>query len=474
MRHASVWVCILTFYNLQSTSLAAIVPPPWSDPNKNPCASQPGGWQLLYWPPLRKCFKIFQMGYPCPDTMELSPVGVGSTSMGSSAECRCPPGTAQHPLTRRCHRLFERGPCDFGQYFAPFADSEVKSAIPKQRWGTCKSTEICDSGMIFWPQDNKCYQLYTKGPCSKGKLISMDNDGIAKCKCEKEGELGNYFHNETETCHEFFTKGPCQRTGELFLPSRKCACHQRLPHYHNETSQCYELDTIGPCPIGHTYIIADKRGQHEVTAMRAECRCKENYVPWKNGYCYKLYTQGPCDFGSFIIDSNSCIPNPCEKGRLYFPREKTCYRIGAQGPCSLHQVVIFDFTTRPSLDGISYNGICGCSGVIHNLDQTCSEDDVPKSACDSTPDMIEINKQCFKLYTRGPCGPGQWIEPKKGPAKIRAAACVCRPGYTTYDTPLQNGVIGCQPPAVGLARYLNGKRLLSFRIGNFSLTIPQV
>lgn len=36
--------------------------------------------------------------------------------------------------------------------------------------------------MIFWPQDNKCYQIHTKGPCSKGKLISLDNNGIARCK----------------------------------------------------------------------------------------------------------------------------------------------------------------------------------------------------------------------------------------------------------------------------------------------------
>uniref|UniRef100_A0A182FTP4 DUF4789 domain-containing protein n=1 Tax=Anopheles albimanus TaxID=7167 RepID=A0A182FTP4_ANOAL len=479
MRHASVWMCILlTFYNLHATTLAAIVPPPWSDPNKNPCASQPGGWQLLYWPPLKRCFKIFQLGYPCPDTMELSPVGAGSTGLGSTAECRCPPGTAQSPLTKKCHKLFERGPCEFGQYFAPIADGAGRSAIPKQRWGLCKSTEICDSGMIFWPQDNKCYQIHTKGPCSKGKLISLDNNGIARCKCESEGDLSNYFHEETETCHEFFTKGPCLGTGELFLPSRKCACHERLPHFHNETNQCYELGTIGPCPFGHTFIVADGKRRDGSTApkgtLKAECRCKDGYVRWKDGYCYKLYTQGPCEFGSFVTEPDVCTPNPCEKGRLYFPQEKTCYRIGSQGPCSLHQVVIFDFTSRPSIDGISYNGMCGCSGVISNLDQSCTDeaDQLPQSACDSTPDMVEVNRQCYKLYTRGPCGPGQWLEPKKLPARIRSAACVCRPGYTPYEQPLANGVIGCQAPSVGIARYLNERRHLHSRApGNLTLPI---
>lgn len=42
-------------------SNAAIVPPPWGDPTKNPCAKLPGGWQLLYWAPLNDCYKIFQV-----------------------------------------------------------------------------------------------------------------------------------------------------------------------------------------------------------------------------------------------------------------------------------------------------------------------------------------------------------------------------------------------------------------------------
>lgn len=40
----------------------AIMPPPWADPSSNPCAAQPRGWQLLYWPADGKCYKIFQVG----------------------------------------------------------------------------------------------------------------------------------------------------------------------------------------------------------------------------------------------------------------------------------------------------------------------------------------------------------------------------------------------------------------------------
>lgn len=35
--------------------------PPWANPKLNPCATQPRGWQLLYWPPDGQCYKIFQV-----------------------------------------------------------------------------------------------------------------------------------------------------------------------------------------------------------------------------------------------------------------------------------------------------------------------------------------------------------------------------------------------------------------------------
>lgn len=123
----SIKYVTINLFLIVTAILAAIAPPPWSDPTKNPCASQPGGWQLLYWPPLNQCFKIFTKGYPCPETMELSPVAYGASST-QAAVCLCPPGTAQSPLTTRCHKLFEKGPCEVGQYFAPVKDF-VKSAM---------------------------------------------------------------------------------------------------------------------------------------------------------------------------------------------------------------------------------------------------------------------------------------------------------------------------------------------------------
>jgi len=124
---SSILTCLLllltTGQNPQQVA-AGIVPPPWSDPAKNPCASMSGGWQLLYWAPLKKCFKIFSLGYPCPETMELSPTAVSAKRRDlPAAECRCPPGAALSPLTNNvCYKLYERGPCQPEEYFQPMPD----------------------------------------------------------------------------------------------------------------------------------------------------------------------------------------------------------------------------------------------------------------------------------------------------------------------------------------------------------------
>lgn len=127
-------IIIIIFLSLViKQSKNAIIPPPWSDPEKNPCASQPGGWQLLYWPPLKQCFKIFQKGYPCPETMELSPVTshvIRTTTNSAIAECTCPPGTALSYESNKCHNLFEKGPCDKGKYFGPLINNR---SIPHKR-----------------------------------------------------------------------------------------------------------------------------------------------------------------------------------------------------------------------------------------------------------------------------------------------------------------------------------------------------
>lgn len=360
---------------------------------------------------------------------------------------------------------------------------------------------------------------------------------VAECVCENVGELAAHFYAEEGTCYEHYTRGPCDGAGQLFLPGGQCGCSVRMAHYDDATDRCYEIGnemaqsnqiipiplavsssngsepsiancfagTIGPCSMGHVFVLPDGDSVRAAAANqtsndaavsttldvgqhRARCQCKDGYVPWSDGHCYRRYTRGPCADGQFVANASACVPNPCAKGRLFFPGEQTCYRIGTQGPCSWQQVVVFDFTTRPSLDGISYNGVCGCVGLINglsNLDQQCMTTTVQsksstaaaaaadtaesatgyESACAATAGMVEVNGECYKLYSRGPCGPGQWLEPRKLASRMdrRGVQCTCRPNYTKYES--ADGLVGCYAPSVSIARYLNGWRRGPYTFG---------
>lgn len=224
----------------------------------------------------------------------------------------------------------------------------------------------------------------------------------------------------------------------------------------------FATGTTGPCPTGHLFTVADLATKN----AHATCQCKEGYVNWSDGQCYRTYTRGPCADDEFLQNATACIKNPCRKGYLFYPEHSQCYRIGEQGPCDFNQVIVFDFTARPSIDGISHNGVCGCRGIITNLDQKCSPDDIVPNPCQSAPGMVEINGQCYKLYSRGPCGPGFWLEPRKIIKRNdkRGAHCACRPNYTQYES--EDGIVGCYAPNVGIARYLNGKHYRISMFGN--------
>lgn len=430
---------------------AAVVAPPWANPKLNPCASHPRGWQLLFWPPDGKCYKIFQVGHPCANGMELTP-SLSKSGKNLSAECRCVPQTAQSATDGACYHLFSSGPCKPGYYFGP--DTKYKSENSKRQWGTCKQMKSCssDDSSLFWPKDGKCYQRYGRGPCPKGQLLTVEKNGkIPVCKCDDQ-EMENYRHVD-RLCYQHYTKGPCLEKGHLYLPDKKCGCHSYLPNYHKETQQCFELGTIGPCAQGQHYILETSNDIH------ATCSCKPGYVQYLNSTsCYRLYTKGPCAKGQILLDPTTCIRQPCERGSLYFPDENRCHRIGSRGPCSANRVVAFDFETRPSVDGISYNGVCACAN------KDCEP---AREYCDRTKGLVRYKGECHKMYTQGPCARGSWLVPKRNGReevfgegrKERMGMCECIPGYARKVRTIGNETVTlCASPAVVLAEYLNGNR----------------
>ncbi|KAJ8984611.1 hypothetical protein NQ317_006073 [Molorchus minor] len=441
---------------LQPETQGAVMAPPWADPKLNPCATQPRGWQLLFWPPDGKCYRIFKIGHPCPEGMELSPMTTKPDKQ-LSAECRCPPQTAQSARDGKCYGLFSLGNCAVGYYFGP--DKQYKSANSKRQWGVCKQLKPCvSSSWIYWPKTERCYQKFTRGPCIKGQLLTVDQESkIPACRCDDREELNEYRHVNGQ-CYQHFTKGPCQEKGHLFLPDRTCGCHSFLPHFHENSQQCFELESIGPCAQGQTYQL------HSET-RRASCHCRPHYIPYQNATaCYRPYTRGPCPLNHILINTTTCIEQPCQRGHLYFPAEDRCFRIGSRGPCPKDLVVSFDFNTRPSVDGVSYNGVCTC----RNKD--CDVESAVTVRCDRSKGLVRYSNECHKMYTQGPCPRGSWLVPgRQGKEELytdsggeeRQAACECIPGYLrTVRTSEDKSVTVCLSPTVALAEY-SGRNVTS-------------
>ncbi|XP_061706199.1 uncharacterized protein LOC133517071 [Cydia pomonella] len=387
-------------------SQAAVLPPPWADVRKNPCASHPRGWLMLYWPTDGKCYMIYKKGHPCPDTQELSPGRWGGRTI---AECKCPPGTAQLPLSTTCYRLFERGPCRPGEYFAPVEESFNKRG---ERQGMCVRPQQCaDETLLHWPADGRCYYRLSQGPCYPGSILDVGSDGVANCTCASDGP---HYWAADGGCYAHYSRGPCER-GQLFLPGGRCGCDSHLPHYHKGTGMCYELDTIGPCPKGHVFSISEVSPQ----GSKAECQCKAFHARASDGACYRLYTRGPCANDEMIARGGRCTKVPCARGRLYVPERRRCYRPGAPEPCAAGEVVAFDFDARPALDGLSHNGVCACGGG------NCARREV--DACETRRGAAIYGGACHMLHTQGPCPQNSWLV-RDGPV-----TCRCRPGHVPPD-----------------------------------------
>lgn len=54
----AAWVWLTALF---CGSHAAVLPPPWADVRRNPCASHPRGWLMLYWPSDGKCYTIYKV-----------------------------------------------------------------------------------------------------------------------------------------------------------------------------------------------------------------------------------------------------------------------------------------------------------------------------------------------------------------------------------------------------------------------------
>lgn len=211
----------------------------------------------------------------------------------------------------------------------------------------------------------------------------------------------------------------------------------------------YILGTIGPCAKGEMFTILPK-------TSNGGCVCRPGNIRYKNNTsCHRPFTQGPCERDEILVNSTTCLPQPCDRGQLYFPSNGICYKIGVRGPCAKGKVLSFDFETRPSIDGISYNGVCMCEKKNCEVTGDIIE-------CDRSKGLIRYREKCYKLYSQGPCAKGAWLAPQREGKEFledqddKTAICECIPGNIRRVRMIGNSrLTECLPQTSVLAEYLN-------------------
>ncbi|XP_013138506.1 PREDICTED: uncharacterized protein LOC106103316 [Papilio polytes] len=272
----------LWFAALVCGSQAAVLPPPWADAKRNPCATHPRGWLMLYWPADGKCYTIYKKGYPCSETQELSPGRWGGRTV---AECKCPPGTAQLPHSDVCHKLFERGPCRPGEYFAPVEETFNKRGV---RQGMCVRPQQCaDSTLLYWPADGRCYHRLTQGPCYPGTILDLGTDGLANCTCESDGQN---FWSDDGGCYAHYTRGPLKYVIEI---------SDYVPLFHSDVIFKLSEPLSASNRTGPKYNKSTFEFNSRVFQV-ASCSSRKGAVTYDNA-CHWLHTQGPCAADSWLV-----------------------------------------------------------------------------------------------------------------------------------------------------------------------------
>ena len=78
-----------------------------------------------------------------------------------------------------------------------------------------------------------------QGPCEVGTVIMLDREsGAGFCGCNKT--LNMYYHADTDQCYQLYTRGPCPLGHILsfnYTTLRpECKCHDGY-HYHHEVDK---------------------------------------------------------------------------------------------------------------------------------------------------------------------------------------------------------------------------------------------
>ena len=259
--------------------------------------------------------------------------------------------------------------------------------------------------MYFHEPSGQCYELYKRGPCPQGHILSFNYGSLSpQCKCKD----GYHLHADGK-CYRLNTRGDFQKKK---LKKKNCQSF------------------VGPCASELRNCPGTPCFMKSLEALDVQCTCLPKIATTEDGRCYQPYTRGPCEFGEWLVfksDGSARCENKkyCKRfdnWHWWSPHQR-CYRQFSQGPCKRGKLFYLD-TDR---------GGTGCyckpewNVYYWPQSQECFEQESPGPcpagqyfAYNSTSRTTECN--CFKNYvfdpsqgtcleqfTRGPCPDGQLV-----------------------------------------------------------------
>ncbi|KAL0281100.1 UNVERIFIED_CONTAM: hypothetical protein PYX00_002196 [Menopon gallinae] len=157
-----------------------------------------------------------------------------------------------------------------------------------------------------------------------------------------------------------------------------------------------------------------------------ECYAQEKVYHEESDQCYKLAVKGPCEAGKWLVLEKNpkrinpiCVQEKCKDGEYYMPNTQTC------------------------VESKNKAMVCGEWQGVELINNVFGEGEC---VCTREPWRTRIggDKNCYQLYTRGPCAAGQVVALPKN--DTTEAACVndpClnfkKPGYDVVLAPSENG-----------------------------------
>ncbi|XP_051166660.1 uncharacterized protein LOC127284964 [Leptopilina boulardi] len=228
----------------------------------------------------------------------------------------------------------------------------------------------CKSQLLYYPQDDSCYDAYRQGPCPyKHYLVLLPGEAVARCvknPCSVDG-----FVPYRGKCHILWANGkPCddEYTYLGFNQNYQIECNKFK--YHGD----FEDLRISKFCTNNSHLISTSEDN---TSYSCECNQRFLYLS-KTDSCHMAYRQGPCSPGNYFVlplgqNEPRCEKNPCHEDGLV-PFEGGCHQVYKSGPhCPIPDLLTVDeitFQLQCTFETKSF-GPLSAGGIINAPRKVC-------------------------------------------------------------------------------------------------------